>query len=109
MAPPIILNKYLYRLDDIEKRARYRFGHCSFLYLHNITLEYCAYFKWLTKNKSHDIHGAMIDALHFYFKEKLRELFISRSDIEWIVYEYDQSGLFPADHQPGHYSKWIYK
>jgi len=108
MAPPPSIRKYLYRLDDIERLARQRFGSCSFLYLYSITAQYIAYFKWLTTRDNDRIEGYHLDALHFYFHEKLRELFLSRSDIEWLSFEVSGSDLFPSDHIVSPHSGWVH-
>lgn len=107
MAPPPRIRHFLYKLDDIEKAARQRFPECSFLYLYNVTHEYVLYFREIVARHPEIINTPMLDALHFYFDEKLEQIFRSKGDFTYLAYEIDEQGIWPANHQSGRYSAWV--
>ena len=106
---PHLIKPYLYKLDDIETYARKRFSHCTFLYLMCVSREFVAYFRYITTAHADTINGPLVDALYFYFNERLREIYISKCDLEMLVLDIDDDLLFPEGHQGAHHSNWIYK
>ena len=106
---PHQIRRYCYNLDHIVKIGRLRFSNDTIAFLQYVTSEFTSYFIELIKIRKSIFSSEMIDCLYFYFSEKLRGIFAACGDFQWIAFEFDTNGLFPAGHVQGNHRRWIYK
>lgn len=92
------IDRFLYELDDIEARARKKYGYCTGLYLQYVIEHFIAYWRHIQLERFDDIHGEQWDSLYLEFNIKLADIAVCRLDMEWIIYEYDNKQLFHEGH-----------
>jgi len=87
-------HKYLCHLDNIEAEARKKYARCSYRYMTYIVRSFISYWRYLQRKYGDEIPDIVWNELYFFFNEKLYEIARSRLDLMWLVYEYDDQGLF---------------
>lgn len=92
--------RYLYELDNIEARARKKFGHCTHLYLYYVIREFMRYWRKLQKEHPSDLPDVVWGELYFFFNQALSEIASCRLDMMWLIYEYDDDQLFHEGYEP---------
>jgi len=97
--PSSELKKYIFKLDDIEKKVRKKTVFRTSIYIHYLTIEFMEYWRYLQTNHAHEIKGWMWDELYFTFNQRLFDFARCRLDIYWMIYEYDDKQLFFLDHK----------
>ncbi len=92
-----VARQYLYELDDIETRARRKFGDCTHLYLYFVSREFMRY--WRHLQKTENLPDVVWGELYFFFNQNLFEIARCRLDLMWMIYEYDEDQLFHMDYE----------
>lgn len=92
------LDKYLYRLDEIEVQARRRLGASTGAYLDYIIKEFLAYWRQLQKENPPDLKGRAWVRLEVMFDQKLREIACCRLEMQWMIFELDGMQLHSQDY-----------
>jgi len=91
------LNNYLFRLNDIEKEARTKFGHSTPCYLEYIIREYLRYWRELQRLDHKDLKGMAWVRLAEIFNQQLYSIAFARLDMQFMIYEWDGLPLFEED------------
>lgn len=93
------LDKYLYRLDEIETRARRRLGCSTGAYLDFIIKEFLKYWRELQQQQPEDLQGRAWIRLEVMFDKKLREIATCRLEMQWMMYELDGMPLHAQSYE----------
>ncbi|WP_415906257.1 hypothetical protein ACMXYX_15825 [Neptuniibacter sp. QD72_48] len=93
------LDKFLYRLDDIEREARKQYGDHTPFYFRYVIKHFLEYWRQLQEEEPKELNNPMIwQRLELMFDIKLREIAYSRLEMQWLVFEYDEHQLHYEHH-----------
>lgn len=93
------LDKYLYRLDEIETKARRRLGCSTGAYLDYVIKEFLKYWRELQLQQPSDLQGQAWIRLETMFDQKLREIASCRLEMQWMIYELDGMPLHSSSYE----------
>ncbi len=103
------LDKYLYRLDEIETQARRQHGESTAKYLEFIIKSFLEYWRELQQLKPEDLQGRAWYTLEAFFDMKLKEIAACRLEMQWMIYEFDGFDLHNDSYECNYFPQKKYR